>query len=1361
MLRRSPIIADISDGFEVNLAFSTSFSTPPGSPALPESPFSEEVGGSFEPSDGGVSVEDADHDEADELREEVKKSETSICAKEATADIAGLPSGHEGTSSSPRSLTPPNISNNLNIANESSQEETTPDTPISRYRKEYSVFLEPPTGENPSPVLPISGTSYPAVLPLGLANRQQSNCWSMPPLSLDSRLAIEISVARQLIVQQGAGIPTMPLTTVSAGTIGIGGPDNENASVSTDDNDTSTHRSSRLALLEESPNQHEVEHRRKSDDRDDDVERSQPNSLISTESTLPTTSWIHKAASNPPPPSPLSPYGKANRLRGGRRRLQQDRSKSLVDDEDQEDDVDQGDMAPSTTEDDGDNDECSGSAGALHIRNHSLPSDWEEKKESLELPTLLEETHDTVETLPRSRTPLNHDYASAALSPNEARRSLSPTAVTSSITIDQMKRKPKFSLVRAVTTGQIPLELEKTLSLTESDVGSLDGLPPRLRSRWGNDFGAEKTLQRIDGIPLTMAPQTRRSATPNETTIAPTLRPNKFEAGKSTEQHPQIKQSDSYSFFSNWPLRLLWGDQEDGEVKDHDTQPPMLGVPGCCRQDDETSRFKSRWKDEDDSLALLACANLIHHRPAPPVQTSLIRVTSEPPPLSYSQAYAASHRLHDPRMPAWVEHQFRARDKSSKDGQYLLGKSRAVIVHEIVRGNWTWATAWSPDGTQLAVGTENHHLAILDTASSTVWRVRHDRKLQGPVKMGTTHSIRSIAWGSQYIAIGGTGNAVSILAPVEPYAILHTIQNCGFVGSLAWRPDSCDLVIGSRLDRAMLVRIQGAKPPISGELTGESQQKGLTCDTLQLIERKHWVHAVAFSPSGRFLAIGDAGGHMLVYSYGKASDAIAENHSEEESLSLIKTFTLEDAVLAVEWSPEGSWLYAGGEDFSVTVIETKYWEVVHKIKRDRWVQCIAASHSGTHVAVGGVSSEVSLLETKSGWDSVMGIELNGLVPLSANWHPRDQFLALTGQNNSVVVVETTNARHVNGHHLHAVGGILAVEFSPDGRMAAVGNDTGVVTFFSLSGSTFVTAYELVVKVSSDKLSIKWSPNGLYVVIATRDSLLVVGRKKKDRYGKAVPPKCSGFSIRKVVGDLQGCHSVSVDFQSHYVAVAGSKGTCVLDATRDFSVVREWTSGPCYATAWSPLGRWLATIGKDKVLTIYDTSEERVDRWRAVFSVTCDYVGRALAWGPLIVGGLLYLAYAGDGNEITIMEIRTQEGTWETVMRIQRAGGIHSLDWHTDGLLAAAISNGTVSIVDLAYLQSGVAVNEMDYNWQRQALTSFTEIRRNRATNKMRAVRWIPSAPGSDSLLAVGGTDGELEIIDLTERQRCKGYSQKR
>jgi WD40 repeat protein len=89
------------------------------------------------------------------------------------------------------------------------------------------------------------------------------------------------------------------------------------------------------------------------------------------------------------------------------------------------------------------------------------------------------------------------------------------------------------------------------------------------------------------------------------------------------------------------------------------------------------------------------------------------------------------------------------------------------------------------------------------------------------------------------------------------------------------------------------------------------------------------------------------------------------------------------------------------------------------------------------------------------------------------------------------------------------------------------------------------------------------------------------------------------------------------------------------------------------------------------------------------------------------------------------------------------------------MLAAAIGDGTVTIIDLEYLQSGWAMNEMDYTWQRQRITCFTEVRRNKGKNSMRTVRWIPSI--DRNLLAIGGTDGNLEIVDLTERKRCRGY----
>lgn len=534
------------------------------------------------------------------------------------------------------------------------------------------------------------------------------------------------------------------------------------------------------------------------------------------------------------------------------------------------------------------------------------------------------------------------------------------------------------------------------LSMTESDVGSIDGLPLKLQQRWlQGDSRRENIMQNLDGLP-----KGRPNGNLHHQIGSSSSDPSRANSTREKKARKTKKCEKNSSLLEGW-FSNLFGTVSDipeaneEDKNDRDTRPPT----------------STRWQD-DDTFAILGCANIIHTQP-PVMPTSLVRVACQNSPLTYTETIHATKI--DPRMQSWVQNHFSTRGRPPKDGAYHLGKSRAVIVHEIVRGNWTWCTAWSPDGTMLAVATENHHLAIVDTSNSAVWRVRHDRKITGPPRNGTTHSIRSIAWGAKFIAIGGTGNAVSILAAHEPYPILHTILETGFVGSLSWKPNSSDLAIASRRGKVLVVRI--------GSLgdTATECKKAVESQVLHEISRKGWVNSVAFSPGGRNLAIGDASGHLLVYNY-------LDEHNSSVGLTLVKSFLLEDSVIAVEWSADGQWLYAGGEDFRVTVVETRYWEIIHRVKRDRWVQCISSSHSGSHVAVGGVSSEISLLDVKNGWDSVMGIELNGLVPLSASWHPKDQYLSLTGQNNSILVVETTNARHVKGHHLFSVSKILATEF---------------------------------------------------------------------------------------------------------------------------------------------------------------------------------------------------------------------------------------------------------------------------------------------------------------------------------------------
>jgi hypothetical protein len=233
----------------------------------------------------------------------------------------------------------------------------------------------------------------------------------------------------------------------------------------------------------------------------------------------------------------------------------------------------------------------------------------------------------------------------------------------------------------------------------------------------------------------------------------------------------------------------------------------FLGIGAeTCQQQDSEGRHRGRWDSQDSRFArwepmkaLHSCVSFADEERVPAGNIKL----SESPRTTGSPETIRTQN--DPRMKSWVEASFLLTRKPSRTSYHL--KSVEPLLFTKSYGEAGPGVTSSPNGDQ-AVGTENHHLAIIDTKSSPVWRVRHDNKIKGPVKNGTTHSIRSIAWGPQFIAIGGTGNAVSILLPVEPYPVLHTIKKTGFVGSLSWKLGSNVLVIGSRLEKAMIVRIK-------------------------------------------------------------------------------------------------------------------------------------------------------------------------------------------------------------------------------------------------------------------------------------------------------------------------------------------------------------------------------------------------------------------------------------------------------------------------------------------------------------------------------------------------------------------------
>jgi WD40 repeat protein len=757
--------------------------------------------------------------------------------------------------------------------------------------------------------------------------------------------------------------------------------------------------------------------------------------------------------------------------------------------------------------------------------------------------------------------------------------------------------------------------------------------------------------------------------------------------------------------------------------------------------------------------------------------------------IDQSEMSRLPHASHFEMMPLWVQRKIAAEsgftngvgsnnsspnskkerrsDANNKDdedegkfyhGQYTIHPSETIITHEFNRGDWTWITEWSPDGKHLALATENHNLAIIEAGITTpVWKVIQDDRI-GRLKNDTTHTIRSIAWGGSFIALGGTGDAVSIVEPCitsdasassnsaskaaskatkkEHFRIVDVITETGFVGTLHWQKNSNILAIGNREDQCLVV-----------EVCKNKETGAVSSNILHNIERADWVNAVKFSPGGTKLAIGDRSGLLSVFSF------VVVQNGEPPALSPLQDILMDDNILDIQWSPDAKFIYAGGEDYCVTVFGTQKWDVLQRIGRDRWVPFLAPSRGGSYLAVGGGTSSVSLLDVKQQWEEITELPLEGGIPLCAKWHPKDQYLAISGQLKNVVVYETSCRRLPKGMCLRSKSTVLAVEFSPNGKIIAVGNESGLVTFFDATSTAFVTLFETVIGVGKD-ITIQWSSSGRNVAIASGSTFVLFDTIFCGKVG-VHPASSSRFLVRKVIQGGVNFTSLAFSPKGDYIALTDDQ-TRILNIKDDCSCVRVLDQQNVLSSGWSPDGAAFALVGKRDNLSIYD-SRSSSKEWKLLFSIAVSETVLSLCWGPSVKKGLHYLAFAGEDRKVTILEVRTYERTWETVIEIPCASNINDLDWSDRGMICIGDDEGTVSVVDLSYLKSGRAVNEMNYNWQRQGVICTMKLTRNLGRNAITSLRWHQSTMihNNRTLLAIGGSDGIVEVVDLSERSKLE------
>ncbi len=300
--------------------------------------------------------------------------------------------------------------------------------------------------------------------------------------------------------------------------------------------------------------------------------------------------------------------------------------------------------------------------------------------------------------------------------------------------------------------------------------------------------------------------------------------------------------------------------------------------------------------------------------PAQPVQTSL-------PPAPDQQCMSRRSAL------GWIIGGVAAVGIGSGVGIYFYTRHRIPRdALYILKGHSDTVTSlnWSPDGFQLVSGSRD------DTAR--IW-LANDQTSPVTYK-GHSAAILAVAWSPDGTLLASGGEDKTVQLWNTEGALLHSFSDWGAsISSLAWENNGKALfagTLGAGVHELLLN---------TGERPGRSN--------------KTYIHAVALSPGGNYLAVGAASGQVVIVNTVTFKYAFYRRHA--------------GPVLALAWSQDGTMLASGGTDTLAQVWDPATGSTLHSLPHDGAVNGIAWEPGNTgRLASASADSKVRVWDINSG-----------------------------------------------------------------------------------------------------------------------------------------------------------------------------------------------------------------------------------------------------------------------------------------------------------------------------------------------------------------------------------------------------------